>query len=117
MTQQTGNNIKVNGTLPYENADAILGLDAGNRFSVKLKNNNILSSASLPSGIIAKVSNINAEGGFNTYDKSAFETDGSLISIVNVTNKNNPLIIKVTWTTGVETTYMYDFTSVTLASE
>ena len=112
LTQKTGNNVKVNGTLPYEEADAILGLDAGNRFSVKIKNNNIISQADLPSGNIVKVSNPSASGGYNIYDKTAFETDGSLIIVTNVAQGDTKVIVKITWNTGVETTYTYDVSGV-----
>jgi len=117
LTQETGNNVKVTGTLPLEEADAVLGLPAGNRFAVKIKNNSIVTKASLPSGTIAKISNPDANGGFNTYTKSAFEDDGSLIVIINAPAGKNTLVVKITWTTGVETTYTYDLTSATRATQ
>lgn len=114
-TLKNGDTVKVTGTLPYEPADATLGLPAGNRLSVKIKNSAINSQSDLPSGIIAKVSNSLVDGGYNTYDKTAFEADGSMISVVNIVNKNKPLVIKITWTEGKETVYTFDVTNVTLA--
>ena len=117
LTQEASNNIKATGTIPYEEADAVLGLPAGNRFSVRLVNSAISSQSDLPSGTIVKVSNPEASGGFNTYDKTAFETDGSLIVIVNAPANSNTVIVKVTWTAGNESTYTYDLSSATRASE
>ena len=117
LTQETGNNIKVTGTLPLAEADATLGLPAGNRFEFKLKNPNINLKSSLPTGTIAKISNPDASGGFNTYTRTAFEDDGSLIVIVNAPNDKNTVIVKVTWTAGVETTYTYDLTNATRATQ
>lgn len=117
LTQQPNNKVKVDGTLPYKIADTILGLPSGNRFSVKIKNNNITSQADLPSGIIARVTNTGVASGYNTYDKSAFESDGSLIVVLDIKNKNIPIEVKITWTAGIETTYNYDLKDVSLEEQ
>lgn len=117
LTQEAGNNIKVTGTLPLAEADATLGLPAGNRFEVKIKNPNINLKSSLPTGTIAKISNPDASGGFNTYNRTAFEDDASLIVIINAPSGRTRVIVKITWTAGVETTYTYDLTNATRATE
>lgn len=103
------NRVKVNGEVPYEDADAVLGLDAGNRLSLKFKHPSINSKADLPSGTIVTVIGDTVT---NTYTKDAFEEDGSLIYVGNVSNNN--VTIKITWTTGNETVYIIDLSSVEL---
>ena len=112
-----GTNAKVTGTLPYEEADATLGLPAGNRYTYKIQNSNITSRDQLPSGVIAKITNTQAGSGYNEYDKSAFEEDGSLIVVVNIGNKNIPIVSKMTWTEGNESVYTADLKTVILAAE
>ena len=104
-----GNTIFVEGTIPYESADTPLGLAAGNRFYVKLSNQAITSKSDLPEGIIAKITNTQVAGGYNTYTKDAFEDDGSLIVVTNV-SKTVLLENIIKWKDG-ETTYTFDFSN------
>ena len=68
----------------------------------------------MPGGKIAKVTN---GDGYNEYTKSAFEDDGSLISVVNINNLSKPLVIMVKWTADTETIYTFDFTGTTKETE
>ena len=111
-TEGTTNLIK--GIIPYADASAALGLDAGNRLTLRLVNSAISAQNDLPSGVIVKA--LKADGTWQTYDKTAFEADGSLVHIFNV-NNNRVAIYKVTWAAGVETTYIFDTTAATLAAE
>lgn len=103
------------GTIPYEEADANLGLVAGNRFTVKLSKEGITARTDLPSGVICKVTNTGAAGGYNEYNKMAFETDGSLISVINV-KPNSTIEIMVKWTADADfTVYTFGFNYATFA--
>ena len=103
-----GNNVyEVVGAIPYEEADAALGLPAGNRFIVRIKNSAIASRDSLPEGTIIQVTNTSAQGGYNSYDKSAAESDGSVVSIVNVSGVKD-IEVKIKWDTDV-VTYKFKF--------
>lgn len=105
------------GLLPYEDADATLGLPAGNRFTVRIANPDITSKDDLPSGDILKITNKNVPGGYNTYNKSAFEADGSIISVVNIENTGSILEIIIKWTSDGWTTYTYKFNTATFAEK
>lgn len=106
------NVIYVQGTLPYaDNND--LGLPAGNRFSVKFTNSKITSKSQLPSGnIVTTIGKYDT----NTFDKSAFEDDGSLILVGNAYQGTNS-VVKVTWETGKESVYTFNFSQATFAAE
>jgi hypothetical protein len=108
-----GNVNVVNGVIPYEEADAVLGLEAGNRLTFKLSNSAITKKADLPSGNIVT---IKGENTTNTYTKDAFEDDGSLIVVCNTTGAT-PITIKVSFFEGVVTTYTYITSEATLALE
>ena len=110
-----GTTYRITGTIPYADEDVTLGLAAGNRLSLRIVNSSITSQAGLPSGNICKITNLLADSGFNTYTKEAFETDGSLIIVAN-TNINKKLEAKVTWASGLETTYVFDYSTATLAA-
>lgn len=85
----------------------------GNRFTVKLVNSEITSKSQLPSGkIVTTVGKNNT----NTYDKNAFESDGSLIFEANVYKGTNT-VLKVKWKEGVETVYTFNFSNATFAEE
>lgn len=104
-----GDVAKFSGVVPYAEADAVLGLEAGNRLTVKLVNPDIDSKADLPSGDICTVI---GEHTRNKYTKDAFEDDGSLIVINNVTT--GPVYVKVKWVANKETTYKLDLTGIAL---
>jgi len=98
----------VAGEIPYEDADATLGLDAGNRIQFRLVNTAISAQADLPDGNIITIVGKNRT---NVYTKAAAETDGSIINISNV-YADAPLIIKVKWAEGEdEVVYTFDFAS------
>lgn len=97
------------GEIPFETADTTLGLPEGNRFTIKLVAKNITSRDDLPSGKICKITNTADPTGYNEYTKSAFEEDGSLITVVNV-KKDIPIEIIVDWYGEGFTTYTFDFT-------
>lgn len=112
LTQQTGNVIKAGGTINYGEVDPAFGfVNPGNYLVFKVKNPDINSTADLPSGTIVTVTGATTT---NTYTKSAFETDGSLIVGINIpTTAINPTV-KIKWATGAEHTYTYDVSDVTL---
>lgn len=91
-----------------------MGLAAGNRVAIKIKNSEITSSAQLPSGIVVKTTNKSAASGYNEYDKSAFEADGTLIHVQNVKASDPIFEIKITWVAGIETTYRFNIANATL---
>lgn len=97
-----GTTLNVYGTLPYEDADATLGLEAGNRFTVKFKNANITAKSQLPAGVIGRT--LKSDGTWQEYTKDAFEDDGSLILVSNVNNIRVGLV-EITWITGEKITY------------
>ena len=98
-----GNTARITGTVPFEDADAILGLNAGNRLTLKFSNTGIESKSDLPSGTI--VTTI-GDTKTNTYTKDAFEDDGTLIYVANVSNNN--ATVKIKWTADTETVFTID---------
>ena len=112
FAQQTGNVVKVSGTIDKRTIDPAFGfVGAGNYLVFKIKNDAITGQADLPSGTIATVTGATLT---NTYTKSAFETDGSLIVAINIPTKTVNPTVKIKWATGVEHTYTYDVSGVTL---
>ena len=112
LTQQTGNNIAVGGTINYDYVDPAFGFDnAGNYLVFKVKNPDINSTAALPSGTIVTITGATTT---NTYTKSAFENDGSLIVAINISTKTVNPTVKIKWAAGAEHTYTYDVSNVTL---
>lgn len=73
----------IKGIIPYV-SDTEAGLTAGNRLTLKIKNANITAQSDLPTGTIVKT--YSSDGTVREYDKTAFETDGSLIFLGNVEN-------------------------------
>lgn len=73
----------IKGTIPYVN-DTEAGLTAGNRLTFKIKNADITSTDDLPTGKIVRT--YSSDGTVREYDKTAFETDGSVIYLANVDN-------------------------------
>lgn len=95
------------------------GLDAGNRLAIRFANPAVTSRTQLPDGKIVTTKRVTQEGGkyvTSTYDKTAFETDGSLICLFNAFKGKN-ITVKVKWTDGAESTYTIDITRATLAEE
>ena len=112
LTQRTDNAVAVGGTINYGSVDPAFGFDApGNYLVFKIKNPGINSTADLPSGTIVTVTGATTT---NTYTKSAFETDGSLIVGINISTKSVNPTVKIKWAAGAEHTYTYDVSDVTL---
>lgn len=105
---------QVIGNIKEEDKDTSLGLDKGYRFQLKLKYEDITSIADLPEGNISTLAVSN--GTTNTYTKSAFEDDGSLIILVNVT-KESIINLSIKWTDDIELTYMFTFNTCTLGED
>lgn len=95
------------GTIPYEDANADLGLPAGNRITFKLANTDITAKTDLPTGDICKI--YDADGTVRAYTKDAFETDGSVIVCHNVV-AGEVVKIEIAWKAGVTTEYFIDLT-------
>lgn len=112
FTSDTDNLTKVTGEIPYEEASVPLGLDAGNRIQFRIVNSNIASVNDLPDGNICTVTGATTS---NNYTKSAFETDGSLICIINTPNKTN-ITVDIKWGVNV-VRYTYDITSATFEAQ
>lgn len=100
--ETAGTTVLFNGTIPYEDADSSLGLDAGNRINITFKNANITAKSQLPSGTICKT--LKSDGTYQTYTKDNFESDGSLKLVANV-NDLRVGIVEITWAAGETVTY------------
>lgn len=94
---------------------------AGHRFAVRVSKDGITSTDQLPSGTIVKTTNTEAQSGYNTATKDAFETDGSLIAIFAPTAESKDAYlreVKIKWKTGGQfKTYTFDLSGATLGSE
>ena len=77
---------QVIGNIKEEDKDVSLGLDKGYRFQLHLTYKDVNELTDLPAGNICKLEVSN--GTTNIYDSSAFENDGSLIILVNVTKES-----------------------------
>lgn len=100
--KKEGTYYNVKGVIPYHDADAKLGLEAGNRMDLKFVNTAIANKAALPSGVIART--LKSDGTYNEYTKDAFEDDGSLILCANVNNLRVGLV-EIQWVAGVTDVY------------
>lgn len=109
--EQMGTTYNFYGELPYEDADATLGLEAGNRLTFKISNANITAKSQLPAGNIART--LKSDGTWQTYTKDAFEDDGSLILVANVNNLRVG-VMEVTWASGETVTYTLNTLNATL---
>lgn len=105
------------GTIPYSEANATIGLAAGNRFTVRISNPEITSKSNLPSGTICSVvmtdSLLNTN---NSYNKNAFEDDGSLIVITNVL-KGTKVTVTIKWSNTLTSTYIFDCKDIVLGTQ
>lgn len=86
-----GNTLTLKGTIPY--SSGVLGIQDGNIIAIKFKPTQELTPDESTS---IKTTNKQSTDGWNTYDKSALETDGSLIWVTSV-NKTNNVQIKIKW--------------------
>lgn len=108
-------NYKVYGKLPYLPGDKTLGNPAGNKFTIKIKNEKITSRDDLPSGKDIATSTV-VGGDTLKYSKDAFEDDGSLISVVNV-SKRVTSTITIKWSSTETYIYNFDLSEVSLGKE
>lgn len=108
-----GTTFVITGTIPLADADATLGLDAGNRVAFKLSNSAITAKSALPSGDI--VESLYPDGTYHKYTKDAFESDGSLLVTYNA-DQLPVKIVRVTWVEGTTVTYVLDSTGAVLAT-
>lgn len=106
--------LNVLGTVPYYGSADAYGNAAGNRITVKISNPAITSKDQLPSGNI--VTSTGAAGVTNTYTKTAFEDDGSIILITDV-SKTVPHVVTIKWVSGITTTYTFNCSAATFAVE
>ncbi len=98
---QNGYNLVLKGTIPY--SETVLGIEAGNIVAIRF---------TPPSGLTVggedayvKTTNRQDESGWNEYDETAFEEDGSLVWITSVSKENN-VQVKIKWnSTSAEVTY------------
>lgn len=98
---QNGYNLVLKGTIPY--SESVLGIEAGNIVTIRF---------TPPSGTTVggeeayvKTTNRQEESGWNEYDETAFEEDGSLVWVTSV-SKENDVQIKIKWNaTSSEVTY------------
>ena len=106
------------GTLVYADADANIGQPAGYRFICNLKNPDITSKSDLPGGDICRVVVIGGElNTDHTYNKNAFESDGSLVLISNIKDINTVVTVSITWASGKTSTYTFTFKNVDFAKD
>ena len=124
---RTGNLIKVLGTIKYLDANAAVGLTAGNHVILDFKRPGIDAKTDLPSdATIVKVTHTGKTGGYNTAGRNDFETDGSLVVAVNLTDatsmdKSVPREVKIAWEKDnagnlIWETYILDFSEATLGT-
>lgn len=111
VVNMQGSTVLFNGVIPYEDADAQLGLDAGNRINITFKNANIASKDALPSGVICRT--LKSDGTFNEYTKDAFEADGSLNLVANI-NSLRVGLTEIKWTANETISYVTNTLGATL---
>ena len=118
-----GNDYVAFGELPYGVADTKFRTD-GYRFTVKIARSSVESSSTLPSGYIAKVTNLSQEGQYVYYTKENFQSDGSFIVQVAPTQETigTQLEVMIAWKiSGYEvqesdyTVYTFDLSNLSFA--
>ena len=121
-----GNTIKLHGTVKYVSANAEVNLAAGNHVILRIAKSNITDDDQLPSGTICKVTNKSKAGGYNTADKTAFESDGSLVAAFLLSDATSmaltePREIMIAWESEGEnlvwTRYILDCSDVVLGAQ
>lgn len=110
----SGTMVDIKGTIPYVDADATLGLEAGNRIDLKFTNEAITAKTQLPDGVIART--LKSDGTYNTLTKDAFEDDGSLILCSRV-NDLRVGMVEIRWTAETTDIYTVNTLGATLAAE
>lgn len=106
VSRVVGSKIEIVGDIHYvETPYSALGLAAGYEFGVVIKNDRITSTDQLPTGTIVTVIGDNTR---NSYTKNAFEADGSLILVANVTPGASKPTLIVKWSEDSEETYIFD---------
>lgn len=92
----SGTNLSLDGTIPY--SESTLGIPAGNIVALRF----VLKDAITPDdGTSIKTTNRDKESGWNVYDKTALEADGSLIWVTRV-SKQDDVQIKIKWNSNTE---------------
>ena len=91
-----GETITLNGTIPY--SAGVLGIQAGNIVAIKIIPN---ATYEADDETYVKTTNRNDPSGWNTYDKTAIEEDGSVIWVTSV-SKENTVQIKIKWNEDAE---------------
>lgn len=95
---QDGNTLILKGQIPY--SESILGVNAGNIVAIKFKPTESITPDDETS-IKTTNSQDESANGWNTYDKTALETDGSLIWVTSV-SKEEDVQIKIKWNKDFE---------------
>jgi len=100
--EQSGNTLILKGTVPY--SESALGINAGNIIAIKFT-----PTATLTPDDTTSIKTTNSQdpeaNGWNVYDQSALEADGSLIWVTAV-SKTADVQIKIKWNTNYdEVTY------------
>lgn len=88
-----GTDLVLKGTIPY--VESTLGIDAGNIVALKLKTVDTFTPDDSTSIQTTNRQDTEAEG-WNTYDQSALEADGSIIWVTGV-SKEADVQIKIVW--------------------
>lgn len=95
------NTMTITGTVPY--SESVIGVPAGHIVTLRITP----AQAKTPdAGTSIKTTNAQVPSGWNTYDQSALEADGSLIWITTVA-KEHDVQIKIKWNAAdTEKTYV-----------
>lgn len=95
-----GTNLKLTGDIPY--SASVAGVEAGNIVAIRFVPETELTADDETS---IKTTNRQKESGWNEYDKTALESDGSIVWVTSV-SKENSVQIKIKWNKDTpETTY------------
>lgn len=103
------------GTLPYTAAQPEIGMAAGPQFAAHIINSDIESKSDLPSGTICTATV--TPGTSFSYNKNAFEDDGSLISVQNILRPSDMITISVTWSSELICVYVFEFKEAKIGAE
>ena len=96
--EQSGNKLVLKGEIPYSNG--VLGIEAGNIIALRFEPTTEITPDEQTK--IQTTNNQDEEsGGWNEYDQTALEEDGSLIWVTSV-NKTESVQIKIKWNKDFE---------------
>ena len=91
--ERNGYSLVLKGTIPY--SESVLGIDAGNIVAIRFNPTTAITPDSETSISTTNRQDTEADG-WNTYDQSALESDGSLVWVTGV-NKLYNVQIKIKW--------------------